>query len=251
MSQPNPATQRVALVTGAARRVGRAIAQRLHATGCDLVVHYRNAVLDADELVDELNALRPGSARALQADLNRVDHLGDFCQGALACFGRIDVLVNNASSFFPTPLGRIDEAAFDDLVGSNFRAPLFVTQNLSGELRRRRGAVLNLIDIHAERPMAGYPLYCAAKGALATLTRALAIELAPEVRVNGIAPGPIEWPEDGQFDADSRAAIIDHTLLKRAGQAAEIAAAASFLVNEASYVTGQILNVDGGRSAHL
>lgn len=245
------ATARVALVTGGARRIGRAIARRLHAGGAAVIVHYRNAVLDADELVDQLNALRPDSAAALQADLNDLERLHVFAREAVGCFGRVDLLVNNASEFFPTPLGQIDADAWERLVGSNFRAPLFLTQALAGELRRRRGAVVNVTDIHGERPLAGYPLYSAAKGALATLTRALAIELAPEVRVNAVAPGPIDWPEDDSFDADARAAIVGHTLLKRVGRADEIAAAAAFLGLEASYVTGQILNVDGGRSVSL
>lgn len=239
------------LVTGAARRVGAAIARRLHADGANVVVHYRDSVLAADELADELNELRAESAVSLQADLNRTDRLADFARTAVDCFGRLDGLVNNASTFFPTPLGQIGEADYENLLGSNFRAPLFLVQLLAGELRRRQGAVVNLVDIHAERPLAGYPLYCAAKGALATLTRALAIELAPSVRVNGVAPGPIDWPEDSQFDDEARKAIVAHTLLGRVGRGEEIAAAVAFLLREASYVTGQILNVDGGRSAHL
>jgi pteridine reductase len=239
------------LVTGGARRVGAAIVRRLHADGADVVIHYRESVLAADELADELNAVRESSAQSLQADLNRLDDLARFARESVACFGRLDGLVNNASSFFPTPLGQIGEADYENLLGSNFRAPLFLMQFLAGELRKRRGAIVNLVDIHAERPLAGYPLYSAAKGALATLTRALAIEMAPEVRVNAVAPGPIEWPEDRQFDDEARRAIVAHTLLGRVGRGDEIAAAVAFLLGEATYVTGQILNVDGGRSAHL
>jgi pteridine reductase len=246
--QPTPPA---ILVTGAARRVGRAIATRLHADGANLIIHYRTSVLAADALADDLNAQRPGSAQTVQATLSEMDDLMRLAREALGCFGRLDALVNNASSFFPTPFGTLCEGDFDDLVGSNFRAPIFLTQALSGELRRRRGSVVNITDIHAERPLAGYSIYCAAKGALATATRALAIELAPEVRVNAVAPGPIDWPEDGQFDAAARGAIIDHTLLGRAGRSEEVAAAVAFLIGEATYMTGQTLNVDGGRSAHL
>lgn len=242
---------RVVLVTGGARRVGRAIVRRLHADGARLVLHYRNAVLEADQLADELNALRPASVRPLYADLSVDQSLGDFAKRATEAFGRIDALVNNASSFYATPLGSIGEKDYQDLMGSNFRAPLFLSQFLAQELRRNRGAIVNMVDIHADRPMAGYPLYSAAKGALATLTRALAIELAPEVRVNGVAPGPIDWPTDGQIDDAEKRNIVAHTLLGRCGRAEEIAATVSFLIREATYMTGQILNVDGGRSAHL
>lgn len=243
--------RRAILVTGGARRVGAAIVRRLHADGADVVIHYRNSALAADQLADELNDLRPGSAQPLRSDLNQLDRLGAFAQDAIGCFGRLDGLVNNASSFYPTPLGQIGEDDYEDLLGSNFRAPLFLTQYLARELRLRQGVVVNIIDIHGERPLPGYPLYSAAKGALATLTRALAIELAPAVRVNGVAPGPIDWPEDAQFDEAARAGIVAQTLLKRVGRADEIAAAVAFLAGEASYVTGQILNVDGGRSIHL
>lgn len=159
--------------------------------------------------------------------------------------------MNNASSFFPTPLGSIDQAAWDDLVGSNFKAPLFLTQAAAPHLRAANGAVVNITDIHAERPLAGYPLYCAAKAGLLGLTRALAIELAPQVRVNAVAPGPILWPDDSTFDSDARDRIVDHTLLKRAGKPQDIADAVCFLLDGANYVTGQVINVDGGRTAHL
>ena len=168
-----------------------------------------------------------------------------------AQFGRLDGLVCNASSFFPTPMGEIDETAWHDLVGSNFKAPLFLAQAAAPHLRAAGGAIVNMTDIHAERPLAGYPLYTAAKGALLTLTRALAVELAPEVRVNAVAPGPILWPEDGQFPVAERDAIVQHTLLKRAGSPEDIARTVRFLMFDAPYITGQVINVDGGRSAHL
>ena len=238
------------LVTGAARRVGSAIARHLHAGGADVVLHYRAARAEADALAALLNATRPGSASVVQADLLNVAALTDLAAAALACHGRIDGLVNNASSFFPTVIGGIDEAAWNDLVGSNFKAPLFLSQALAPALRASGGAIVNITDVHAERPLRGYPLYSAAKGALLTLTRALAVELAPEVRVNAVAPGPILWPDDGQFDDDSRVEIVRHTLLKREGAPEDIAGAVSFLLT-ARYVTGQVINVDGGRTAYL
>ena len=242
---------KVVLVTGAARRVGEAIARRLHGAGATVALHYRHAVAEAQALAAEFEALRPGSAACLQADLLDTASLPGLVDGVLERFGRLDGLVNNASSFFPTPLGEITEAAWDDLVGSNFKAPLFLTQAAAPALAASRGAVVNITDIHAERPLAGYALYCAAKGALLTLTRALAVELGPAVRVNAVAPGPILWPEGDDFPAAARQAIVDHTLLKREGSPDDIARAVRFLLAEATYVTGQVINVDGGRSAHL
>jgi pteridine reductase len=166
-------------------------------------------------------------------------------------FGRLDGLVNNASSFFPTALGQIDEAAWVDLMGSNLKAPLFLSQAAAPHLKATGGAIINIVDIHAERPLKGYPLYCAAKAGLLGLTRALAVELAPEVRVNGVAPGAIEWPDDGQFPAAERQAIVAHTLLGRIGRPSDIARTVRFLLFDAPYITGQIIPVDGGRSAHL
>lgn len=241
---------RVILVTGAARRVGSVIARRLHAAGARLALHYRAASADAERLATELNAARPDSAVALQADLLDVSALPLLVADVEACFGRLDGLVNNASSFYPTAIGAIDLAAWQDLVGSNFQAPLFLSQAAAPLLQASGGAIVNITDIHAERPLRGYPLYSAAKGALLTLTRALAIELAPEVRVNAVAPGPILWPEDGQFDDPVRAEIVRHTLLKREGSPEDIAGAVLFLMT-ATYVTGQVINVDGGRTAHL
>lgn len=242
---------KVVLVTGAARRVGEAIARRLHGAGATVALHYRHAAAEAQALAAEFEALRPGSAACLQADLLDTASLPGLVDRVLERFGRLDGLVNNASSFFPTPLGEITEAAWDDLVGSNFKAPLFLTQAAAPALAASRGAVVNITDIHAERPLAGYALYCAAKGALLTLTRALAVELGPAVRVNAVAPGPILWPEGDDFPAAARQAIVDHTLLKREGSPDDIARAVCFLLAEATYVTGQVINVDGGRSAHL
>jgi pteridine reductase len=243
------------VVTGAAKRVGRSIARELHATGANILIHYRTAMADAEAIAAELNAIRPGSAFCLQADLLDIDALSALVENTVAHFGRLDALVNNASSFFATPLGRIDQQAWDDLIGSNLKAPLFLTQAAAPYLRAVHGAVVNITDIHAERPLAGYPLYCAAKAGLLGLTRALAIELAPDVRVNAVAPGPILWPEEdalaSEFDAQARERIVAHTLLKHEGSPHDIARTVRFLLNDAPYITGQVINVDGGRTAHL
>ena len=239
------------LVTGAAKRVGRAIACELHAVGANVMIHYRAARADALALAAQFNALRPGSAAVHGADLLASEALPALVDACVQAFGRLDALVNNASSFYATPLGTIDQATWDDLVGSNLKAPLFLAQAAAPQLRAARGALINITDIHGERPLAGYPLYCAAKAGLLGLTRALAIELAPEVRVNAVAPGPILWPDDAAFDASQRAGIVDHTLLKRTGSPQDIAGAVRFLLAEATYVTGQVINVDGGRTAHL
>ena len=239
------------LVTGSAKRVGRSIALELHAVGANVMVHYRSAQAEAEALVTELNTLRPGSALCVQANLLDNEALSTLVARTVAHFGRLDALVNNASSFFATALGKIDLAAWDNLIGSNFKAPLFLTQAAAPHLKAAHGAVVNITDIHAERPLAGYPLYCAAKAGLLGLTRALAIELAPEVRVNAVAPGPILWPDDNVFDNAMQDGIVDHTLLKRAGSPLDIARAVRFLLDDASYITGQVINVDGGRTAHL
>lgn len=241
----------VVLVTGAARRVGAAIARTLHGAGCRVALHFRSSREEAEALAAELNALRADSAACFRADLLAVAALPSLIDGILHHFGRLDGLVNNASSFYPTELGRITEAQWDDLMGSNLKGPLFLSQAAAESLRASRGAIVNIVDIHAERPLAGYPVYSAAKAGLMGLTRALAIELAPQVRVNGVAPGPIQWPEDGQFAPAERDAIVRHVLLRREGSPADIAGAVRYLLLDAPYVTGQILAVDGGRSAHL
>jgi pteridine reductase len=243
------------VVTGAAKRVGRSIARELHAAGANILIHYRTAIVDAEAIAAELNSLRPGSALCQQADLLDIDALSTLVKNTVAHFGRLDALVNNASTFFATPLGSINQAAWDDLMGSNLKAPLFLTQAAAPYLKAARGAVVNITDIHAERPLAGYPLYCAAKAGLLGLTRALAIDMAPEVRVNAVAPGPILWPDDsvvdGGFDQKTREQIVAHTLLKHEGSPNDIARTVRFLLNDAPYITGQVINVDGGRTAHL
>lgn len=242
---------KVVLVTGAAKRVGAEIARQAHAAGADLALHYRASLDEVQALEADLNRTRPGSAAIFQADILDAAGRTHLVQNAIGRFGRLDGLVNNASSFFATPLGSVTEGQWEDLMGTNLKAPLFLAQAAAEALRAARGAIVNITDIHAERPLRGYPLYCAAKAGLSGLTRALALELAPEVRVNAIAPGPIKWPEGDAFSAEERAEIVSHTLLKRVGEPADVARTAVFLLGEAPYITGHVLAVDGGRSAHL
>ncbi|MDP2792591.1 MAG: pteridine reductase [Sulfurisoma sp.] len=245
----------VILVTGAARRVGAEIARTLHAAGSRVAIHYRSSAHEAETLAAELNAVRTDSAAAFKADLLDVVALSSLVAAVVARFGRLDGLVNNASSFFPTKVGAVDTAAWDDLMGSNLKAPLFLAQAAAPHLIAAGGCIVNITDVHAERPLKGFPVYCAAKGGLLNLTRSLAIELAPAVRVNAVAPGPVEWPEDAageiSFPPAERAAIVEHTLLKRVGTPSDIARTVKFLVFDAPYITGQVINVDGGRTAHL
>jgi pteridine reductase len=239
------------LVTGAARRVGAEIARSLHAAGARLALHYRHSADEAEALAGQLNAIRPDTAFTVRGDLARFGAAEEIAAQVLSRGQGLDGLVNNASSFFPTPIGDIDRQAWDELVGSNLMGPLFLAQALATALRASGGSIVNIVDIHAERPLTGYTVYNVAKGGLATLTRSLAVELAPEVRVNGVAPGPIDWPEDGQFPPEERQRIINHTLLKRVGSPTDIARTVRFLMFDAPYITGQIIAVDGGRSAHL
>ena len=248
----NAAHPPVVLVTGAGRRVGAEIARTLQAAGANVAIHYRASGADAGALAATLNDAREGSAATFAADLLDIAALPSLVDAVVAHFGRLDALVNNASSFYATKVGAVDTAAWDDLIGSNLKAPLFLAQAAAPHLERSGGCIVNITDIHAERPLKGYPLYCAAKAGLLGLTRALALELGPRVRVNAVAPGPIEWPQGtNDFPPDARTAIIEHTLLKRIGSPADIARTVKFLVFDAPYVTGQVINVDGGRTAHL
>ena len=242
---------KVVLITGAARRVGAATARRLHARGAQLMLHYRKSERDAQQLQAELNAARPESTALLQADLLDAAGLPEIVRNTVSRFGRLDALVNNASTFHATPLGTIKFEDWDSLIGTNLKAPLFLAQAAAPQLRKSGGCIVNVTDIHADRPLKNYLVYSVAKAALSGLTRALARELAPEVRVNGVAPGPVLWPEDGSFDELTRQRVISHTLLRRVGEPEDIARAVHFLIAEAPYVTGQIIAVDGGRSINL
>jgi pteridine reductase len=238
---------KTALITGAARRVGAEIARTLHAAGANTVLHYRSSSEDAAELAREFNHQRPGSAALVSGDLLEIDQLPALATAAVQAFGGLDILVNNASSFYPTPVGDITELDWDDLIGTNLKAPLFLSQAVAPALHANHGLVLNLADIHGMRPLRRHPVYSIAKAGLIMLTKSLARELGPHVRVNAIAPGPVLWPDDG-LDKALQAEIIDRTALKRPGTASDVARAALFFAAEAPYVTGQILAVDGGRS---
>lgn len=241
-----PLAAHTVLITGGARRLGAAMARALHAQGANVVIHHLRSAQDAAALVEAFNATRPASAIAVQADLLDTARLPEVIAAAIGGFGRLDILINNASSFYATPVGAITPGQFDELIGTNFRAPLFLAQAAAPQLRQRRGLILNMVDIHGMKPLKGYPAYSSAKAALIMLTRSLARELAPEVRVNGIAPGPVMWPAN--VDAAMQAEIIDKTLLKRSGEPDDIGKAALYFACMAPYVTGQILAVDGGRS---
>lgn len=238
---------KVALVTGAARRIGAAIAITLHAAGAQVAIHYRGSEFDARKLNDHLNAKRAGSAIALQADLAADKGPEALVASVLDWSGQLDVLVNNASSFQPTPLGEIGAAEWADLVGSNMKAPLFLSQAAMAHLKKTGGNIINIVDIHATRPLRDHHVYGAAKAGLAMLTRSLAKDLAPDVRVNGIAPGAIAWPVDGMTTAVKKS-IIDEIPLGKTGEPEDIANAVLFLVRDATFITGQIIPIDGGRS---
>jgi len=240
------------LITGGAKRVGAAIGRLLHASGANLMIHYRSSVDEARALQDELHAVRPDSVALIQADLLDVSGLPSLINQTVATFGGLDVLVNNASSFYPTPIGTITMKDWDNLMGSNLIAPMFLSQAAAPELKKRRGCIVNIADIHAERPMKSYVVYSVAKAGVVGLTKSLARELGPLVRVNAVAPGPIMWPEDDpNFDEVSRQRIVSHTILKTAGGPDDIARAVRFFAIDAPYVTGQVLAVDGGRNAKL
>jgi pteridine reductase len=237
---------KTALITGGARRVGAAIARTLHGAGANIVLHYRHSSAAAAELARVLNAARPNSVVTLAEDLLLTARLPGLIERAAAAFGGLDILVNNASTFYPTPLGEITEPAWDDLVGSNLKAPLFLSQAAAPLLTSARGLILNLVDIHGMRPMRRYPVYSIAKAGLILLTKSLARELAPHVRVNAVAPGPVMWAEDTTPEVKRQ--VLARTLLEREGSPEDIARAMLFFATDAPYVTGQVLCVDGGRS---
>ena len=236
----------VALVTGSARRIGAAIARALHAAGYDLALHYRSSSDDVDALAAELERARPGSTVRLQADLAEFDRLPELVAQTVGRFGRLDALVNNASGFFPTPVGEATPAQWDALFATNARAPLFLAQAAAPHLARNGGAIVNLTDLYGERPLAGHSIYCMAKAALLMATRSLALELGPQVRVNAVSPGAILWPEEGGDDA-ARQAMLERTPLARTGTPEEVAEAVRWLLQDATYCTGEVIHLDGGR----
>lgn len=247
MSAAPELTGKTALVTGGATRIGAAIVEHLHAAGAHVIIHYRNSASAAQALQTHLEQQRSDSTSLLQGDLLSLDRLDDLAAQALTCTGRIDVLINNASSYYPTPLGSATQAQWDELFGSNARAPFFLAQALAPALRATGGCIVNMVDIHAERPNKDHPIYCMAKAANAMMVKSLARELAPEVRVNGIAPGAALWPQ-AYFSDTTRQEILRRIPMQRPAGAEQIARAVMFMVTGSDYITGQILAVDGGRS---
>jgi pteridine reductase len=243
----DPLIGKTVMITGGARRIGATLARTLHAAGANIVLHYRRSASEASALVKELNAARRGSAVLEQADLLDVGRYHKLIDAAVTAFGQLDVLINNASSFYPTEVGEISEADWNDLIGTNLKAPLFLSQAAAPALHLTEGLILNLADIHGMRPLRRYTTYCVAKAGLIMLTKSLARELGPHVRVNAIAPGPVMWPDD-VTDKALQKKIIERTALKRTGSPEDVARAALFFCTEAPYVTGQIFAVDGGRS---
>ena len=236
-----------ALITGAARRIGATIASRLHQAGATVAIHYRGSAHDATDLRDELNSRRENSAEIFQANLLDTQQIDGLVREVLQWSGRMDVLVNNASSFYPTPMGTVTVEQWDDLLGSNLQAPLFLAQAALPALRKKTGCIVNIVDIHAQRPLRDHAVYGAAKAGLAMLTRSLAKDLAPAIRVNGVAPGAILWPED-DMSKETKEKILEQIPLGRQGLPDDIADVVVFLARDARYVTGQIIAVDGGRS---
>jgi len=235
------------LITGAAKRIGAACARLLHSEGCNVLLHYRSSESDAQQLCSELNQQRPDSAKLIQADLLNMAELEAVAREASRVWGGIDVLVNNASSFYPTSIADVTERQWDELLGSNLKAPFFLAKALATTLADNKGCIINIVDIHAERGLSGYPVYSISKAGLAAMTKILAKELGPDVRVNGVAPGAILWP-DNDLSEPAKLEILQRVMLKRSGEPIDIAKAVLFLIKDADYMTGQILTVDGGRT---
>jgi pteridine reductase len=242
-----PLEGKAVLITGGARRVGATLARTLQAAGANVMIHYRNSATEARALASELNSLRGGSAAIVPANLLDTKHIGEVVEATVKTFGQLDVLINNASTFYPTAIGEITEDHWNDLLGTNLKAPLFLAQAAAPALRLSHGLILNIADIHGMRPLRRYTTYSVAKAGLIMLTKSLARELGPHVRVNAIAPGPVMWPEQ-RADQALQKKIIERTQLKRPGSTEDVARAVLFFCTAAPYVTGQILAVDGGRS---
>ncbi|MDQ1362871.1 MAG: pteridine reductase [Pseudomonadota bacterium] len=243
---------KTALITGGAKRIGAEIARMLHAEGMNICIHYRLSENEARQLCDQLNRLRDNSAILVQADLLHIAELPALVEKPVAHWGGLDALINNASTFYPTPVGTITEDQWEDLTGSNLKVPLFLSQAAAPYLKQSSGNIINIVDVHGFRPMKNHTVYCVAKAGLMMLTQSLAKELGPEVRVNGIAPGAIMWPENNLEQDDAlREMILDRTALKRQGDPRDIAATVRFLIRDASYITGQVIPVCGGRSINI
>lgn len=234
------------LITGAAKRIGAGCAKMLHKKGCNIFLHYRTSEPETYQLVNDMNQIRPDSAKMMQADLLNMDELILLAKQAESAWGALDVLINNASAFYPQAVNEVSEQNWDELLGSNLKAPFFLSQAVADTLLESRGCIINIIDIHAERGLMGYPIYSIAKAGLVGMTRILAKELGPEIRVNGISPGAILWPEEQC--SEQKEEILQRVVLKRSGEPQDIAKAACFLIEDAPYITGQIITVDGGRT---
>jgi pteridine reductase len=243
-------SRKTALVTGAAARIGACVAKTLHSSGCDVLLHCNSSLDRAQELAAEMNGDRPGSAAVTQADLSLPKGIEALAAGLRSAFGRLDILVNNASRFYPTKIGETHAWQWDDLLNSNLRGPYFLVQEFLPELQTAGGSVINIVDIHSDRPMPNHGVYCISKAGLEMMTKAMAAELGPAIRVNGVSPGAILWPEH-EMDEAARQSILKRTVMGRSGEAEDIAGAVAYLALEAPYVTGQILAVDGGRSLNM
>ena len=240
---------RTVLITGAAKNIGATIAKELHSSGMKIIIHYNHSQKEAAKLVDELNDLRENSAIKIQAELKKKECYSMLINAALDFTGKIDVLINNASAFYPTPLNDINEKKWNELININLKAPLFISKLAAESLKENNGCIINITDIHASNPLINHAIYCISKAGLIILTKSLAKELAPNIRINAISPGAITWP-DG-MDSETKENIINQTVLKKMGNAEDIAKTVIFLIEDASYITGQILNVDGGKTLFL
>lgn len=245
--QDNQLSDKVALITGGTRRIGKAIAEKLHREGMRVMIHYRSSRKDTDSLLAEFNAVRPDSAASVQGDLTDVATPEHIILETAHAFGRLDALINNASTFYPTAIDEATEQQWQDLMATNLKAPFFLSQAAATLLRQYQGSIVNIVDIYGQRPLKSHSIYCASKAGLIMLTKALARDLAPSVRVNAVAPGAILWPQNDP-DEISQKRIIALTPLKRMGTPAEVAAVVAFLIRDATFSSGQVIDVDGGRS---
>ncbi|MGI1680161.1 MAG: pteridine reductase [Cellvibrionaceae bacterium] len=249
MKDDSKDSNKVVLITGAAKRIGATISKKMHEAGFNIVIHCHHSINEANDLAGELNHKRKKSATVITANLLEIDQVKSLAQKSISHWGKLDALINNASSFYPTPIGDITEENFDDLIGTNLKAPFFLSQACAEALKQQNGCIINIADIHGERPLSGYPVYCSAKAGNIMLTKSLAKELAPHVRVNSVAPGAILWPNaQAELSDEAKEIIIDRTALNRIGEPDDIATTIKFLITEAPYITGQILAVDGGRN---
>ena len=244
----NSVINKTALITGAAKRIGAAIAEHLHTSGMNVIIHYNTSAKEAHELVRKLNGIRQDSAITVQANLEHKEYYVALIDAALEFKGGIDVLINNASAYYPTPLGSLSDNQWNELINTNLKAPLFLSQLATKSLRKNKGCIINITDIHANRPLSNHSVYSVSKAGLVMLTQSLAKELAPAIRVNAISPGIIIWPDD--MEDEKKDAILNQTVMKKTGHVEDITKAITFLISDADYITGQVLNIDGGRTLY-